>query len=106
MWTERERQAGAQHLIRLKTKGGTTTKSFVLFLMRISFKGGDSSHQTRFAFCKGYSVYGKRIGERKEWKLEAQLADYGYNPDEKREELQPGWWKEVNNFKDNLRHEK
>lgn len=38
-------------------------KSFVLFLMRVSVKGRGRSHMTRFAFCKGHSVYGKRVVE-------------------------------------------
>lgn len=46
------KQVGAQHRIRLKTKERSMTKSFVLFLMRIYFKGRGSSYMTGFAFCK------------------------------------------------------
>lgn len=59
----------ARHQTRLQTKGGSLTKSCILFLMRTCFENGVSSYTARIALC--HSVYRERAEERGEARVQA-----------------------------------
>lgn len=90
-------QVGAPHSIRLKAKRG-------LFPIEKSVWRTEAAGTWLDLHFERPLCNGKRAGEGQDWKLGDQVGEKGCGPDEKGEELKPGWWKEVNNFNDNLQH--